>query len=225
MLQFAKEGYPFIIFFSSITILSAILRWNWVTVASLALTVFMFYFFRDPDRTTAQDGEAFIAPADGKIIVISEAKEDEVLHENRLKISIFMSPLNVHVNRAPCDGTVRDVKHYPGKFYSAFKDDASILNEHITMVLDSEYGPIVLKQIAGAVARRAVCRVKPGDALTQGQRYGIIKFSSRVDIFLPLNTEVKVKLNDIVKAGETVLAVKRQTTEEVRQKTEDSASA
>jgi phosphatidylserine decarboxylase len=104
---------------------------------------------------------------------------------------------------------VRDVQHYPGKFYSAFKDDASILNEHITMCLDCEHhGPVVLKQIAGAVARRAVCRVKPGDTLSQGQRYGIIKFSSRVDIYLPLDTEIKVQLNDHVTAGETVLAVR-----------------
>lgn len=210
MLQFAKEGYPFIIFFSVTTVTSAILRWHWVTLVALILTTFMFYFFRDPDRTTTPDANAFIAPADGKVILITEAKEDEMLHEERLKISIFMSPLNVHVNRAPCGGSVKDVKHYPGKFYSAFKDDASILNEHITMLIDSEsHGPVVVKQIAGAVARRAVCRVKPGDALFQGQRYGMIKFSSRVDIFLPLDSGVRVKLNDKVLAGETVLAARK----------------
>ena len=211
MLQFAKEGYPFIIFFSSITILSAILRLNWVTVAALILTLFMFYFFRDPDRITDRNRNTFISPADGKVILITEAKEDEMLKESRRKISIFMSPLDVHVNRAPCDGIVKDVQHVPGKFYSAFKDDASILNEHITMLLDcQDHGHIVVKQIAGTVARRAVCRVKSGDSLSQGQRYGIIKFSSRVDIFLPLNTEIKVKLNDQVKAGETILGVRSQ---------------
>jgi len=209
MLQFAKEGYPFIIFFSSITILSAILRLNWVTVAALILTLFMFYFFRDPDRITDRNNNTFISPADGKVILITEAKEDEMLKQGRLKISIFMSPLDVHVNRAPCDGIVKDVQHFPGKFYSAFKDNASILNEHITMLLDcQDHGPIVVKQIAGTVARRAVCRVKSGDSLSQGQRYGIIKFSSRVDIFLPLNTEIRVKLNDRVKAGETILGVR-----------------
>lgn len=209
MLQFAKEGYPFIVFFSSIAILSAIFRMNWaLTVAVLIITLFMFFFFRDPDRVTVQDRNAFISPADGKIILVTEAQEDEILNEKALKISIFMSPLNVHVNRAPCSGIVRKVDHHPGKFFSAFKEDASILNEHITMLLESEHGKIVIKQIAGAVARRAVCRVKPGDSLIQGERYGIIKFSSRVDIFLPLDSEVKVKLNDIVKAGETVLAVR-----------------
>ncbi len=214
MLQFAREGYPFIIFFSSITILSAIVRWNWLTVVAFILTLFMFYFFRDPDRNIPRDRNTFIAPADGKIILIANAREDEMLKEDKLKISIFMSPLNVHVNRAPCDGVVRDVQHYPGKFYSAFTDDASILNEHITMLLDCEHhGPVVVKQIAGAVARRAVCRSKPGDSLTQGQRYGIIKFSSRVDLFLPLDSEVKVKLNDKVLAGETVLGVRSQNSE------------
>ncbi|MEN8264986.1 MAG: phosphatidylserine decarboxylase family protein [Nitrospirota bacterium] len=211
MFQFAREGYPFIFFFLFLTIVSAVLKWNWVSVAALILTLFMFFFFRDPDRNTPENNNAFIAPADGKVILITEAKEDEILDSAALKISIFMSPLDVHVNRAPCSGVVKNVQHYPGKFYKAFTDDASILNEHITMLLDcGRHGPIVVKQIAGAVARRAVCRVKPGDKLMKGQRYGIIKFSSRADIFLPLNTEVKVKLNDRVLAGETILAVSRQ---------------
>jgi phosphatidylserine decarboxylase len=209
MFQFASEGYPFIIFFSVITAISAFSAPGWITAISLTLTLFMFYFFRDPDRETPENPGAFYAPADGKIIHISEAVEDEMLNAASLKISIFMSPLNVHVNRTPCDGTVKDIKHCPGKFYSAFTDDASILNEHITMLLDSNHhGNIVVKQIAGSVARRCVCRVKPGTSLKQGERYGIIKFSSRADIFLPLDTEVKVKLNDKVTAGETVLAVR-----------------
>ncbi len=206
MFQFAKEGYPFIITFAAFMAVAALLRIHWLTAVFLILTLFMCYFFRDPERTTIPDKNAFYSPADGKVIVITEAREDEILNENALKISIFMSPLNVHVNRAPCDGIVREVKHYPGKFLSAFKDEASIVNEHITMLLENEtHGRIVVKQIAGYVARRAVCRVKPGDALNQGQRYGIIKFSSRLDIFLPLNTTVKVKLGDKVTAGETVL--------------------
>jgi phosphatidylserine decarboxylase len=208
MLQFAREGYPFILFFALVTIVSAVLKWNWVSVAALILTLFMFFFFRDPDRITPEEDNAFISPADGKVILITKAKEDEVLNEEKLKISIFMSPLDVHVNRAPCDGVVKSVEHYPGKFHKAFTDDASILNEHITMLLDcGQHGPVVVKQIAGAVARRAVCRVKPGDKLLRGQRYGMIKFSSRADIFLPLNTEVNVKLNDKVLAGETILGI------------------
>jgi len=207
MFKFAEEGYPFIITFAAFTALAALLRIHWLTAVFLIITLFMFYFFRDPDRTTPVDKNAFYSPADGKIILINEAKEDEILHENALKISIFMSPLNVHVNRAPCDGVVREVKYFPGKFLSAFKDDASISNEHISMLLENEHhGRIVVKQVAGFVARRAVCRVKPGDVLQQGQRYGIIKFSSRLDVFLPLNTGVKGKLGDKVTAGETLLA-------------------
>jgi len=209
MLQFAKEGYPFIAFFAVVTLLSLIFGSAWMTTAALILTLFMLYFFRDPDRNTVPDENAFIAPADGEVIYISEHMENETLNMKMLKISIFMSPLNVHVNRIPCNGTVKSVKHYPGKFHKAFKDDASMLNEHITMLLESEgHGPVVVKQIAGTVARRAVCRVKPGDKVVQGARYGVIKFSSRVDLFLPLDSEVKIKLKDKVTAGETVLAVR-----------------
>ncbi len=209
MFRFAKEGYPFILFFSLLTIVPALLGWMWAAGAGLVLTGFMFYFFRDPDRNTPPGKNAFISPADGKVIRITEAQEDEALKGKALKISIFMSPLNVHVNRSPCDGIVRSVKHYPGRFYSAFKDNASILNEHITMLLECErHGNIVVKQIAGAVARRAVCRVKPGDRLAKGQRYGMIKFSSRLDVFLPVDTEIRVKPDDRVFAGETVLGVR-----------------
>jgi phosphatidylserine decarboxylase len=209
MIQLAKEGYPFIIFFAVASVLAFLLRLNIAALIALILTLFMIYFFRDPDRLTPHAPESFYSPADGKIIKIEEATEDEILKESALKISIFMSPLNVHVNRAPCEGTVLDVKHFPGKFFSAFKDDASKYNEHITMMLDcTRHGRIVLKQIAGSLARRAVCRVKPGDRLRQGERYGMIKFSSRVDIFLPLDTDVRVKLHDKVRAGETVLGVR-----------------
>ena len=209
MFQLAKEGYPFIFFFSAITVLALIFRMNWVTAIALVLTLFMVYFFRDPERVTPADRNVFYAPADGKIIRIKESEENELLNARSLMISIFMSPLNVHVNRVPTDGTVKEVKYFPGKFFSAFKDEASNYNEHITMLYETEHGNIMLKQIAGSVARRAVCRVKPGDILSQGDRYGIIKFSSRVDIFLPLDTEVKVKLNDKVKAGETILATRK----------------
>lgn len=211
MFQFAREGYPFIAFFAAVTIVSLFSRNNWITAAALILTVFMLYFFRDPDRTTRHDPNAFFAPADGRIVMIRKANEDEVLNAEMLKIGIFMSPMNVHVNRVPCNGTVKSVKHYPGKFFNASTDDASILNEHITMLLEcDDHGPIVVKQIAGTVARRAVCRVKPGDTVTQGERYGMIKFSSRVDIFLPLDSEVKVKMDDKIRAGETIIAVRKK---------------
>lgn len=210
MMKFASEGYPFIIFFAIVAAVSLLLRIHWVTAAAVILTLFMFYFFRDPERITPQDSAAFYSPADGKIISITEAREDELLHSTFRKISIFMSPLNVHVNRSPCEGVVKEVKYFPGKFFSAFTDDAARFNEHITMHLECrDHGSIVVKQIAGSVARRAVCRVKPGDVLHQGERFGIIKFSSRVDIFLPLDSKVQVKYDDRVRAGETALAVRK----------------
>jgi phosphatidylserine decarboxylase len=207
MFKFAREGFPFIFTFASITLITVFLGKPWITAVALILTLFMLFFFRDPERLTLPSKNVFYSPADGKVILIKEAIEDELLNKKTLKISIFMSPFDVHINRVPCDGIVRTVKHYPGRFFSAFKNEASALNEHITLLLENEHGPIVIKQIAGSIARRAVCRVKPGDMLKQGQRYGLIKFSSRVDIYLPLNTKVKVKLKDKVKAGETVLGV------------------
>ena len=207
MFKFAPEGYPFFFIFALAAVITAVFGKPWMVAVPLVLLLFMFFFFRDPERITTENKNAFYSPADGKVILIKETFENELLNEKALEVSIFMSPFDVHVNRAPCNGVVKDVKHYPGKFLAAFKHESSISNEHITMLLESEHGKIVVRQVAGFLARRAVCRVKPEDLLKQGQRYGIIKFSSRLDIFLPLNTQIKVKLNDKVKAGETVLGV------------------
>ncbi|MCG6551318.1 MAG: phosphatidylserine decarboxylase family protein [Candidatus Magnetominusculus sp. LBB02] len=206
MLKFAPEGIPFIGGAIAVTVaVFAALR-NWLTVIPFVITLFMFYFFRDPERITPTDEGAVISPADGKILLVAEVMEQEILGREVRKISIFMSPLNVHVNRAPCDGEVVSVKHTPGSFKKAFLDEASLHNDNIAMLLKTKKGDILLRQIAGSVARRAVCRVKPGDTLKQGQRYGIIKFSSRVDIYLPLSARVIVKPGDIVLSGETVIA-------------------
>lgn len=206
-MKFAPEGYPLILVFAFITLIVMLFGKLWIAAIPFALTLFMLFFFRDPERITPQDRGVFYSPADGKIIFIGENEENELLNNRAIEISIFMSPFDVHVNRAPCDGMVRDIKHYRGKFLAAFRQDSSILNEHITMLLETEYGKIVVRQVAGFLARRAVCRVKTGDGLKQGQRFGIIKFSSRLDIFLPLNTQIKVKLNDKVKAGESILGM------------------
>ena len=207
MFKFAPEGFPFFLIFALVTIITAFFGKPWMTVIPLVLLLFMLYFFRDPDRITPENKDIFYSPADGKIILIKEAEENELLNSRALEVSIFMSPLNVHVNRFPCDGVVKAVKHFSGRFLAAFKEESSLSNEHITMLLETKHGGIVLRQVAGFLARRAVCRVKSGDSLKQGQRYGIIKFSSRVDVFLPLNTEIKVKLNDKVRAGESILGI------------------
>lgn len=207
MPRFAREGYPFIFTFAAAALITLIFRNPWLTAVPSVLTLFMLYFFRDPERTAVRDKNIFYSPADGRVILIQETEENELLNGQALKVSIFMSAFDVHVNRTPCDGTVKQVRHYPGRFLAAFKHDASMANEHITMLMETEHGKIVVRQVAGLLARRAVCRVKSGDLLEQGQRYGIIKFSSRLDVYLPLYTVIKVKLKDKVKAGESVIGI------------------
>jgi phosphatidylserine decarboxylase len=211
MLKIAREGWPFILFFAVATLLTLFAGKLWVTAIPFLLTLFMLYFFRDPERKVPAGSGLFIAPADGCIVQVRETFEDEIAGEKMLEVSIFMSAFNVHVNRFPCDGTVREVKHYPGRFMAAWSEEASKANEHITILLDTAYGKIVVRQVAGLLARRAVCRVKPGDSLKQGERFGIIKFSSRVDLFMPLNTAIKVKLKEKVKAGESIIGIIKGT--------------
>jgi phosphatidylserine decarboxylase len=173
---------------------------------SLLLLFFMAFFFRDPERVIPGGEGIVVSPADGKVIGIKNIADKKYIGSEAIEVSIFMSPLDVHVNRSPCDGRVVTVRHSPGTFMAAYKDDASMRNENIVMVLESEYGKILVRQVAGFVARRAVCRVKEGDVLRRGERYGIIKFSSRLDIYLPVGTDLKVSIGDKTKAGETIIA-------------------
>lgn len=204
MSKFASEGYPFIFFFMIATMVILPIGGVWVVIPAF-ITLFMAYFFRDPERLIPVGENIFVSPADGKVILIQDVREDKFIKGDAIEISIFMSPLNVHVNRAPYDGVVESVVHTRGKFLSAFKHEASLQNENIAMLLSTKHGRILVRQVAGFIARRAVCRVKPGDSLKKGDRYGIIKFSSRLDIYLPRGTKVKVKLGEKVKAGETVI--------------------
>jgi phosphatidylserine decarboxylase len=204
MLRLAPEGRPFVLCFLVITIVAFACA-PWGAVVPLVLTLFMLYFFRDPERKIPEGDTIFVSPADGKIILIRDVQEDRFLKGPVIEVSIFMSPLNVHVNRAPHEGVVASVVHTPGRFLSAFKHEASLQNENIAMVLKTRYGDILVRQVAGFLARRAVCRVKPGDSLKKGDRYGIIKFSSRLDVYLPRDTRIKVALGDAVKAGETII--------------------
>jgi phosphatidylserine decarboxylase len=207
--KFAPEGYPFIASFAGVTVLLAFAGGPWLAAPGVVLCLFMAYFFRDPERSVPGGGDLFVSPADGKILLVRQEYDADHLQQEGIEVSIFMSPLDVHVNRAPCDGSVVAVVPKAGKFLSAFKPEASVVNQSISMVLQTEYGKVLVRQVAGFVARRAVCRVKPGETLRRGDRYGIIKFSSRVDIYLPKETEIRVKVGDRVKAGETVLGVVR----------------
>jgi phosphatidylserine decarboxylase len=174
----------------------------------VSLTVFGFTtnFFRDPERNTPQGDGIVIAPADGKVIVIKQVREDEFLHSDAWQVSIFMSPLNVHVNRNPISGIVKHTRYVNGKYFAAFEDKASEKNEQMIVGIESKQGGVLFKQIAGFIARRIVCNLKLGDMVKAGERFGMIKFGSRLDIFLPMSTSVCVKVGDIVSAGETVLA-------------------
>lgn len=209
MLKFAPEGYPFIIVSGLATLVIAFFAGLLFASPPFVMTLFMLYFFRDPERDVPDGKDLFVSPADGKVILITETHEADHLCADIKKISIFMSPFNVHVNRAPCDGKVKRVKHTSGSFCAAYSDEASVRNENIAMVLETRYGDVLVRQVAGFLARRAVCRRKKGDVLKRGERYGIIKFSSRLDIYLPKEVDIKVKLKDKVKAGETVIAEMR----------------
>jgi len=205
MMKFAPEGYPFIFFFGFVTIAAAFFGGIFFAFIPFILTLFMLYFFRDPDRLVPRDNNVFVSPADGKVILIRDVHEPKYLHAEVKEISIFMSPVNVHVNRAPCDGRVKTVKHNEGRFCAAYKDEASVCNENIEMLLETEHGDVLVRQVAGFVARRAVCRKKEGDILKCGERYGVIKFSSRVDMYIPGNAKIRIKHGETVKAGETII--------------------
>ena len=178
---------------------------------SLAVSV-LFYllilqFFRLPNNVTPEDPTAVYAPADGKVVVIEKTTEEEYLKEERIQVSIFMSPINVHVNRAPVKGKVSFFKYHPGKYLVAWHPKSSTENERTTVVMETEAGvKILFRQIAGAVARRIKWYVEEGDQLAQGDEFGFIKFGSRVDVFLPLNAKIEVNLNDITTGGQTVIA-------------------
>jgi len=175
--------------------------------ASAVLAGLVVYFFRVPARTTEKNSKHVIAPADGKIVVIKEVFEKEYFKDNRIQVSIFMSPLNVHQNKAPVSGVVSYLKHHRGAFYPAFVEKSSELNERCSTVFKTGDGTEILsRQIAGTVARRICFYVKPGDKIEQGEEYGFIRFGSRVDLFLPLTAKVTVELGVLPVGGKTVIA-------------------
>ena len=211
-----KEGIKIIpIAFFTIAVLDVIiyiflqdyLIFYLLMAASLILACLVVYFFRVPKRVIIQDDKHVLAPADGRIVEIKEVFEEEYFKDKRMQISIFMSPLNVHQNRAPIGGDITFIKHHRGAFYPAFVEKSSHLNERCSTVFKTKNGTEVLaRQIAGTVARRICNYKKPGDKIEQGAEYGFIRFGSRVDVFLPLDAKVKVALGENPVGGRTVLA-------------------
>ena len=177
------------------------------TVVSTLLYVWLIYFFRDPQRTIVMQEKMVLAPADGKIVAIQEVTEDEYLHDRRIQVSIYMSPLNVHVNRNPITGIIKFFKYHPGKYLVAWHPKSSTKNERTTTVVENEQGvPILFRQIAGFLARRIKFYPQEGDQVQQGSEFGFIKLGSRVDVFLPLDAQLKVSMGEKVKGGISVIA-------------------
>ena len=216
-MRFHKEGWPsliLVLIFSAIIIFIAkhffpefaIAQW-FAYLISAFLTLVIVQFFRDPSRVHTLGDNLVIAPADGKVVVIEETQETEYFKEKRLQVSIFMSPTNVHINRYPISGKVSFFKYHPGKFLVAWNPKSSTDNERTTVVVKNNKGyEILFRQIAGALARRIVWYCKEGDEAKQCEQMGFIKFGSRVDLFFPVGTKLNVKIGDVVKGSQTVLA-------------------
>jgi phosphatidylserine decarboxylase len=202
----AAEGYPFIALFAFITLIFALLKWGFFALPFLLLTLFTVYFFRDPERCIPEDEHAVDAPADGRIVFCGEVVDERYGVEPACKVSIFMSVFNVHVNRAPCNGTILNKFYNPGDFLNAALDKASHANEQCGLMMQTSTGSKVLfAQIAGLIARRIITYPNVGDFLARGERYGLIRFGSRVDIYMPQDTDILVRLGDNVTAGETIV--------------------
>jgi phosphatidylserine decarboxylase len=209
-----REGLVFLI--PVLTIFLGLFAWGvyhphftvfFLSLLFLLFSMFLAYFFRDPERIVPAGEDLILSAADGEVISIKPIHDVEFIGKEGTMISVFMSVFDVHVNRIPLSGRVDYVKYNKGKFLPAFEDKASLENEQNELGLDTTKGKIILKQIAGILARRIVCKIKPGDQVKTGRRFGMIKFGSRVDLFLPKNVEIKVKLNQKVKAGETIIGV------------------
>jgi len=206
-LKFDPAGAPFILGALALAIISgAAVAWV-LALPFVALGAFFAFFFRDPHRVSPTDADIVVSPADGRVLVAGPALSESTPAGEWQQISIFLSPMDVHVNRVPVSGRVTRVTYIPGKFLPAYRHDAGSANERSEIWIDHNGQPIVFRQIVGMLARRVVCRVEAGADVRAGDRFGIMKFGSRMDVFLPMSAEIRVKVGDVVRGGETVMAV------------------
>lgn len=212
-LPLAWEGIPFILIGIVLTSILFILNWKLLAIPMAVASLFTIYFFRDPKRTHADDERAIFTPADGTILSIENLHNgDYRLKDKAIKISIFMSIFNAHINRIPIKGKISQLSYHPGKFFSANRDKASAYNEHNIVTLETDNKKkIIFVQIAGIIARRIACWVKKGDYVETGQRFGLIRFGSRLEVYLPTDCEIKVKKGEKVKAGKTIIGYLSET--------------
>ncbi|MGH7322918.1 MAG: phosphatidylserine decarboxylase family protein [Candidatus Rokuibacteriota bacterium] len=206
MIPIASEGWPFILVPLGLALLLGWLGWLKVGVVGLLLAGFMAFFFRDPERTPPAAAGVVLAPADGRVVDIQQDVQESFVGPAR-QISIFLSPLDVHVNRSPVAGRIVSAEYRPGAFLPAYRPEASEQNERVTIAIQGEGMRVVVRQIAGVVARRVVCRVRPGDWLRSGERFGLIKFGSRTDVVVPRAVRLAVRVGDRVRGGETIVGV------------------
>ncbi len=210
VLPIAQPGFKFIVITILITGMLFYFGWNGFAWISLAVTLFVCWFFRDPNRMPPKGDNCLISPADGKVIIVERQEKNPYLEEYCIKISIFMNVFNVHVNRVPFDGIVQKVEYHPGKFMNASFDKASIHNERNALIIKTVNDVrFAVVQIAGLVARRIVNCVKEGEVLKKGDRYGMIQFGSRLDLYLPSSFEVAVRVGEKTKAGTTIIGYMR----------------
>jgi phosphatidylserine decarboxylase len=202
----AREGWIFVGTLFGIGLLLALFRLPWIAAFVLALGLFTAYFFRDPERKIPSDPRLVLSPADGKVILVVPAPADHPFGPGTTQVSIFLSVFDVHINRSPIAGTVTRAKYHPGKFLPAWDDKASLQNEQNAVTVEDGTDRVEFKQIAGLIARRIVFKKREGDAVGAGERVGLIKFGSRVDVFLPAGVRIRVAKGDRVTGGETVLA-------------------
>ena len=198
-----REGYQYGAAFGATALLLGLALAPWTAMPVLAVGLFLMYFFRDPERQIPTGPGLMVSPADGRVVEVRQADGDGRPCQ---RVSIFLSPLNVHVNRSPVAGQIREVCYAPGRFFAAWKEEASIENERNTITVDTEGGPVIFKQIAGVLARRVVCWKKSGESVARGERIGLMKFSSRMDVIMDPAWELAVKAGDHVVGGVSILA-------------------
>ncbi len=208
-----RDGFIILIPLCIATILAIALafglnRWWWLAASPLIiLLLFSLWFFRDPERTIPGSDETVVSPGDGKVLQVVDLESDEFIGGKAQMVSIFLSVFNVHVNRNPVSGIVRDVKRFPGKFLIAYDHRATNENNRLRVDIESPRGRVRCVQVTGAIARRIVCHLSIGDSIVRGNRYGMIRFGSRMDLVIPASAKVQVKPGDIVHGGETVIAI------------------
>ena len=201
-----RAGWPFVGAAVAPAVAAWLWGWPWVAIVCAALALFLACFFRDPHRVVPADSSAVVSPADGRVLIAGAAEPAAAPAGEWKQVSIFLSPLNVHINRIPIGGVVTKVEHLPGRFLPAYRPEAATKNERNEVWIERDGRTVVCRQVVGVLARRLVCRVSKGATVQTGDKYGLMKFGSRIDLFLPPAVTLEVSVGDVVRGGETVLA-------------------